>query len=82
MLRRVIAEAVSLDDRSARPGSLAPADAMIAVRHAEAVEAFLSAESMSPEEVDLVGSMDRPFCIGQIGVSLFRSATAELLLRD
>jgi hypothetical protein len=23
-----------------------------------------------------------PFCIGQIGVSLFRSATAQLLLKD
>jgi anhydro-N-acetylmuramic acid kinase len=55
LLRRAVTEAVSLDDRSARPGSLARADAVIAVRHAEAVEAFLSAESMSPEEVDLVG---------------------------
>jgi anhydro-N-acetylmuramic acid kinase len=54
LLRRAVTEAVSLDDRS-RPGSLARADAVIAVRHAEAVEAFLSAESMSPEEVDLVG---------------------------
>ena len=55
LLRRAVTEAVSLDNRSARPGSLARADAVIAVRHAEAVEAFLSAESMSPEEVDLVG---------------------------
>src|SRR2546429_23225 len=42
LLRRAVTEAVSLDYRRARPGSLARADAVIAVRHAEAVEAFLS----------------------------------------
>jgi anhydro-N-acetylmuramic acid kinase len=55
LLRRAIAEAAALTDRRARPGSLGLADAMITQRHAEAVEAFLAAESLRPEGIDLVG---------------------------
>jgi anhydro-N-acetylmuramic acid kinase len=55
LLRGAVRDAVSLDDRRARPGSLARADAMITDRHAEAVEAFLSADSIDRATVDLIG---------------------------
>jgi anhydro-N-acetylmuramic acid kinase len=55
LLRRAIAEAAKLTDRRARPGLLGLADAMITHRHAEAVEAFLAAESLSPDRIDLIG---------------------------
>jgi anhydro-N-acetylmuramic acid kinase len=40
---------------AARPGCLAPADAMITSRHVEAVEAFLAANSINRATVDLIG---------------------------
>jgi anhydro-N-acetylmuramic acid kinase len=55
LLRRAVAEAASLDDRRARPGSLALADAMVTLRHAEAVEAFLATELLRREDIDLIG---------------------------
>jgi hypothetical protein len=55
LLRGAIAEAASLDDRRARPGCLALADAMITSRHAEAVEAFLATDSIGRATVDLIG---------------------------
>ncbi len=55
LLRGAIAEAASLDDRRARPGCLALADAMITDRHVEAVEAFLAADSIDRGTVDLIG---------------------------
>jgi anhydro-N-acetylmuramic acid kinase len=55
LLRRAVAEAASLDDRNARPGRLALADAMITSRHAEAVEAFLAADFIDRATVDLIG---------------------------
>ncbi|MDQ6701664.1 MAG: anhydro-N-acetylmuramic acid kinase [Pseudomonadota bacterium] len=55
LLRGAIAAAASLDDRRARPGCLALADAMITSRHAEAVEAFLAADSIGRATVDLIG---------------------------
>ena len=54
LLRGAIAAAVSLDDRRARPGCLALADAMVTSRHAEAVEAFLAADSIDRATVDLL----------------------------
>jgi len=54
-LRRAVQEAAKLTGREARPGSLRQAEAMITLRHAEAVEAFLAAETLSPDSVDLVG---------------------------
>ena len=55
LLRAAILDAASLDDRRARPGSLALADAMITDRHVEAVEAFLSAGSIDRATIDLIG---------------------------
>ncbi len=55
LLRLAIAAADSLDDRHARPGPLGTADAMVTIRHAEAVEAFLAAESIDRATVDLIG---------------------------
>lgn len=55
LLRKAMAEAAALSDRHARPGSLALAEDMITIRHAEAVEAFLAAESIDRTSVDVVG---------------------------
>ena len=55
LLRLAIVEAASLEDRNARPGRLASAEEMVTIRHAEAVEAFLSAESLSAADIDLAG---------------------------
>ncbi len=55
LLRGAVTEAASLDDRRARPGSLAEADAMITDRHAEAVEDFLVRESLDRAAIDLIG---------------------------
>ena len=55
LLRGAVMEAASLDDRRARPGSLAHADAMITDRHAEAVEDFLVRESLDRAAIDLIG---------------------------
>jgi anhydro-N-acetylmuramic acid kinase len=52
-----------LDDRRARPGSLALAEAMITSRHAEAVEAFLATNSIDRATVELIGTAT-PFCTG------------------
>lgn len=54
-LRRAINAAASLDDRQARPGALALADAMVTDRHVLAVESFLSAEKIDRAQVDLIG---------------------------
>jgi anhydro-N-acetylmuramic acid kinase len=53
LLRRAVAEAASLNDRTARPGFLALADAMVTLRHAEAVKAFLATEPLRREDIDL-----------------------------
>jgi anhydro-N-acetylmuramic acid kinase len=55
LLRRSIAEAVALADRRSRPGSLTPAEEMVTIRHAEAVEAFLAAQSIGRSSIDVVG---------------------------
>jgi anhydro-N-acetylmuramic acid kinase len=55
LLRGAIAAATALDDRRARPGCLALADAMVTSRHAEAVEAFLVTHSIDRATVDLIG---------------------------
>ena len=55
LLRGAVGDAASLDDRRARPGSLALADAMITDRHAEAVEAFLATDSIDRATIDLIG---------------------------
>ena len=55
LLRLAARDAALLGDRNARPGCLAPADAMVTSRHAEAVEAFLVADSIARATVDFVG---------------------------
>ncbi len=55
LLRRAMAEAVALQDRNARPGALADAEAMITERHATAVEVFLDAQQLSPDQIGIVG---------------------------
>jgi anhydro-N-acetylmuramic acid kinase len=55
VVRRAIAAAASLTDRSARPAILAEAEELVTDMHAEAVEAFLAANGMQPSEVSVVG---------------------------
>jgi anhydro-N-acetylmuramic acid kinase len=55
LFRAALRDALGLTNRDARPGVLAEAEALVTQRHAEAVEAFLAAESVAPDEVDLVG---------------------------
>src|SRR3712207_6236595 len=55
LLRQALRAAVALTRRDARPGVLAEAEELVTRRHAEAVGAFLRAERMTVEDVDLVG---------------------------
>ncbi len=55
VLRQALAEAVSLDDRTSRPGALREAEEIVTAAHAEAVEAFLAEHGLSAEDVDVVG---------------------------
>jgi anhydro-N-acetylmuramic acid kinase len=55
LLRQATADARDLSNRDARPGRLAEADALVTVRHAEAVESFLAEQAIPPGRVDLVG---------------------------
>ena len=55
LLRDALDDARTLEDRSARPGRLAAAEAMITTRHAEAVEAFLDRHRLARDEIDVVG---------------------------
>lgn len=55
LLRAALADAASLDDRAARPGSLAAAECMITDRHVTAVEEFLAGEGLAARDIDIVG---------------------------
>ena len=55
LLRRAIAAAANLTDRTARPKLLAEVEELVTDMHAEAVEAFLAANGMAPGEVAVVG---------------------------
>ncbi len=55
LLRAALVDAANLTDRTARPGALAAAEAMITARHAEAVEAFCAAEHFDPRTIDVIG---------------------------
>jgi anhydro-N-acetylmuramic acid kinase len=55
LLRRAIAAAAALTNRSDRPSILAEAEELITDIHADAVEAFLAANGMPPQEVVVVG---------------------------
>lgn len=55
ILRRALAEAPALLDRTARPGALAEAECVITRRHAQAVSAFLAAEGIDRASIDVIG---------------------------
>jgi len=55
LLRHAIKDAVGLDDREARPGSIAEAEAMISRRHIDAVENFLRERNIPRESIDIIG---------------------------
>ncbi len=55
LLRAALADAVRLDDRAARPGALARAEAMVTERHCEAVRRFLQSEGLARDKIDIVG---------------------------
>jgi anhydro-N-acetylmuramic acid kinase len=55
LLRRALAEAVTLTDRSARPGILAQAEALTTVTQAEAAERLLAQAGIGTNRIDVVG---------------------------
>lgn len=55
LLRWALDEAATLEDRTARPGALTPAERMVTARHAEAVEAFLLEPGVADSRIDVVG---------------------------
>jgi anhydro-N-acetylmuramic acid kinase len=55
LFRRATQDARALTDRAARPGTLAEAERLVTLRHAEAVETFLEKEKIAAASVDLVG---------------------------
>lgn len=55
LLRQALSEAVAARDRRARPGLLAAADALVTLRHAEAVEAFCARYNIARDSIDVVG---------------------------
>lgn len=67
LLRGALADAVGLSDRAARPGCLAEAEALITMRHAEAISAFLDGNGLGRRTIDVVGFhgqtvLHRPEC--------------------
>jgi anhydro-N-acetylmuramic acid kinase len=54
-LRRAIAAAVNLDDRTHRTDVLAEAEAVVTAAHADAVMTFLHANGLSAGAIDVVG---------------------------
>jgi anhydro-N-acetylmuramic acid kinase len=55
LLRQALSDAAGLQDRRARPGCLAAAEALVTVRHAEAVEAFCARHAIARDSIDIVG---------------------------
>ena len=55
LLRRAIAEAVQLTERSTRPGILAEAEILVTRAHAEAVEGLLAGNDIKLGTIDVVG---------------------------
>lgn len=55
VLRQAFRDAATLTDRNARPGILGAAEALVTLRHAEAVEAFLADAGIEAKDVDIVG---------------------------
>jgi anhydro-N-acetylmuramic acid kinase len=55
LLRAAITAAIPLDDRRARPGALAQAEAMVTNRHFEAIRQFLKERDVDRATIDVVG---------------------------
>src|SRR5436309_6508438 len=55
LIRQAIAEAAGLGNRTARPGCLAQAEALITAAHAEAVEVFLTKNGLRRGAIAVVG---------------------------
>lgn len=55
ILRSCLEGARDLEDRMARPGLLAEAEALTTACHGEAVEAFLKQEGMLPTDISIIG---------------------------
>lgn len=55
VLRQALAEAVTLNDRTARPGVLAEAEALTTRIHAEAVEELMLRRGLKPADIAVVG---------------------------
>ncbi|MDO8980740.1 MAG: anhydro-N-acetylmuramic acid kinase [Afipia sp.] len=55
LLRKALADAVSVTERGARPGALKDAEALVTRAHAEAVEGFLQTNALSRDDIDVVG---------------------------
>jgi anhydro-N-acetylmuramic acid kinase len=55
LLRSATAAAVNLTERTARPGVIAKAEALVNAAHAEAVQAFLAANDIGAADVAVVG---------------------------
>ena len=55
LLRRATAAAASLTERTARPGIVAEAEALVTEAHAEAVETFLTANGIKAADVAVIG---------------------------
>jgi anhydro-N-acetylmuramic acid kinase len=55
LLRQALADAATLTDRAARPGSLGGAERLVTEAHREAVETFLRDHGIDAASVDIVG---------------------------
>ena len=55
LLRRAMASAANLGDRTARPDVLTAAESLVTESHAEAVAAFLAANGMAASDIGVVG---------------------------
>jgi anhydro-N-acetylmuramic acid kinase len=55
LLRQALTEAVSLDQRTARPGVLRAAERAVTLAHAEAITAFMTEHRLTARDVDVVG---------------------------
>lgn len=55
LLRQALAEAVHLEERTARPGSLREAERVVTAAHAEAVAAFLAQNRLTAQDIDIIG---------------------------
>lgn len=48
-------DAAAMDDRSARPGNLAPVEALITSKHIDAIERFIMEKNLNRTSIDVIG---------------------------